>query len=390
MDTTARFGTVPRGVMLLVALGVLVVLVTAGSVFNAGSRATDEPLKGPGAFAPAPPMSVARASHTATLLADGRILVIGGEGMDSRVLADTEIRDPATGSFDPSGSLLEGRRYHTATLLDRGPDAGRVLVTGGTDVARGAAELWDQATGEFMDLWPMTEARSQHSATLVDYGRVLIVGGGDISSASVELFLGGQFMSIPPLAKGRAWHAATLLGDGRVLVTGGPASAELWDRYSRTFESAGDLAEARVEHTATLLGDGRVLVIGGMAGETFGGEPLASAELWDPETRTFAPAGTMAVPRAGHTATLLPDGRVLVAGGYFIASAELWDPEIGAFTPAGPMVDARGAHTATLLEEGRVLVAGGYQDTGDAAVVASTEVWDPQGSGGSSTELSGD
>jgi hypothetical protein len=98
----------------------------------------------------------------------------------------------------------------------------------------------------------------------------------------------------------------------------------------------------------------------------------------------------MAVPRAGHTATLLPDGRVLVAGGYFIASAELWDPEIGAFTPAGPMVDARGAHTATLLEEGRVLVAGGYQDTGDAAVVASTEVWDPQGSGGSSTELSGD
>ena len=125
------------------------------------------------------------------------------------------------------------------------------------------------------------------------------------------------------------------------------------------------LVEPRVRHTATLLGDGSVLVIGGMAGTTFGGLPIASVERWDPETMTFTLSEPLAEPRAGHTATLLPDGRVLVAGGDFIDTAELWNPETGSFYAAGSMTDARSGHTATLLPDGRVLVMGGYQEGDD-------------------------
>jgi hypothetical protein len=139
-----------------------------------------------------------------------------------------------------------------------------------------------------------------------------------------------------------------LLADGRVLVAGGYdspyaplASADLYDPKTGTFSPTGSMAGARGLHTATLLSDGRVLIAGGgpWGSMLLTASYLASAELYDPKTGTFSPTGSLATARAWHTATLLADGRVVIAGGAgsaFLASAELYDPKTGTFSPTGP------------------------------------------------------
>jgi hypothetical protein len=137
-------------------------------------------------------------------------------------------------------------------------------------------------------------------------------------------------------------HTATLLADGRVLVAGGDAtydqdqvaSAELYDPKTGTFRSTHKMKAARTGHTATLLADGRVLIAGGWPENEDGDvTPLASAEIYDPTTGTFSLTGPMTTPRIGHTATMLADGRILIAGG---SSAEIYDPDTGKFSSTGP------------------------------------------------------
>jgi hypothetical protein len=183
----------------------------------------------------------------------------------------------------------------------------------------------------------------------------------------------------------RAAHTATLLPNGKVLLTGGYiggdgniASAELFDPVSKTFSAIGNMSVSRSGHSATRLPNGNVLIAGG-----FNGDYLSTTELFDPATNRFEKAAPMTVARSGHVATLLNDGTVLMVGGVgvgwtFLASAEIFDPLTGRFSPTSAMSTPRESHTATLLRDGRVLISGGHKDRRSAITIfRSAEVFDP-------------
>jgi Galactose oxidase, central domain/Kelch motif len=201
-------------------------------------------------------------------------------------------------------------------------------------------------------------------------------------AASVTIVPSG-FRPTGDMSAGRTGHTATLLQSGKVLMAGGDpclfdgfyyencplSSAELYDPVAGTFAATGNMSVTRVSHTATLLSNGKVLVAGGHD---------ASAELYDPTSGKFAATGSMSVGRSSHTATLLANGKILIAGGASVsgalATAELYDPNNGTFTATGSMAASRTSQTATLLADGKVLIAGGVNSVG---VVATAELYDP-------------
>jgi hypothetical protein len=228
-------------------------------------------------------------------------------------------------------------------------------------------------------------------------GRVLITGGREkrpngitvLRSQTAEIYESDpdRFAPTGSMADARAGHTATLLNDGHVLVVGGIdasdgfdnlATAELYDPNTGEFTPTGSLAQGRAHHTATLLNDGRVLIAGGYGGGTLS---LKSAEIYDPGTGSFTAAGSMAVARRDATATLLTNGLVLIAGGLdqyatsALATAELYDPATGKSTATGSMAAARTSLAAVGLEDGRVLVAGGRDTAGNPLQTA--EIYDP-------------
>jgi hypothetical protein len=204
------------------------------------------------------------------------------------------------------------------------------------------------------------------------------------TGANAEKRQSGSVSRIGSMTTQRAAHTATLLPDGRVFVAGGltgessVASTEIFDPATSTFANAGNMSVARTGHTATLLANGKVLIAGG-----YNGRYLAGAELYDPAANSFTPVRAMNAARSGHVATLLPNGKVLLVGGVgtgwtFLASAEIYDPATNAFTPTGNMLAARESHTATLLGNGKVLIAGGHRDRRPSVTIySSTEVYDP-------------
>ncbi len=404
--TRGRAARGPRRTWLLVAAtlaigaGAVGVLVVGGR--SVAPNTTSNPIS-----SPTGEMTVGRGNHTATLIGDGRVLVVGGFGTGLVALDSAELYDPNRNTFSPTGSMTSARTNHPAIpLLD-----GRVLVVGGLGdraVELSSAELYDPRTGSFSPTGGMTVARgSGYAATLLADGRVLVTGGKTATAvASAELYdpASGTFSPTGSMTDARSEHAAVLLADGRVLVTGGQsepptseptalASAELYDPISGTFGPTGPMETARAEHTVTLLADRRVLVTGGLQTLLVNkGLPIASAELYDPRTGTFNPTGSMAIPRVGYTATLLVDGQVLIAGGSdltntesasgeMLASAERYDPTTGTFSPTGSMATGRAGQTATTLADNRVLVTGGVATLGKSApgpFLSSAELYDPK------------
>jgi hypothetical protein len=330
-------------------------------------------------------MSFSRTSHSATLLADGTVLVAGGwfNGVES--LSSSETYDSASRSWISSGPMATARASHTATLLS----SGKVLVTGGEIVNLmpiASAETYDPAVRKWTPAGTMSSVRSHHTATRLADGRVLVCGGmiPDPSSsglmqnitatAGAEIYdpITGVWTPTASLTEARYDHTATLLGNGQVLITGGRApdssgmqqyssSSELYDPASGTW-TAGTFPGPRALHTATLLANGTVLVTGGLVVGN-GIFYLNAADLYDPAAKTWVGTGSMLQGRAGNTATLLPNGKVMVTGidATQTTSTEVYDPTLDAWSQSGSPIQGwgRDGHTATLLLDGTVLVAGG-------------------------------
>jgi N-acetylneuraminic acid mutarotase len=339
-------------------------------------------------------MVVARSRHTATLLPDGRVLVAGGQTLDLGTITTTataELYDPRKGTWSPTGSMTTPRSRHTAILLP----GGKVLVAGGrnNNLATATAELFDPNTGTWSPTGMMNIPRDFHSATLLADGRVLVAGGistGDGMDNAVEKTAEiydpntGVWSSVDHMAQSRWGHTATLLLDGTVLVAGGtgPAfdgnytvRAEVYDPKSDRWRNVDSMTTPRGFQVAALLPDGSVLVAGGLTLPHNERNVSAAAEVFQPAIKKWAPTDSMSVARGAgpYGASLLQDGRVLVAGGRTM-TAEIYDPGSGTWSMTGSMAVSRSSHTVTVLANGTVLVAGGENFNG---VIQTTEVYMP-------------
>ena len=334
----------------------------------------------------APSISQGRWAHSATLLEDGRVLIVGGNMSASGKLDSAEIYDPASGTWSSAGSMSDKRgEGHTATLLSDG----RVLVFGETDEP--TADIYDPATNQWSTVANLNVAREAASGTLLADGRVLVAGGLDATKAgreqvdSVEIFdpATGEWTEAASMANVNSNHKAILLGDGRVLLAGG-MKTEIYDPETDSWTDAGTPDRERSwGYTADLLNDGRILVTGGVflrgGWQGIPSAPIRNAEIYDLDAGTWERKADMNEPRGDHASALLNDGKVLVIAG---SELEMYDPGSDTWTLAGKLMTERDLDepllTATVLSDGTVLIVGGKGEVDERARgLAAVEIYDP-------------
>lgn len=326
--------------------------------------------------------------HTATLLKDGRVLVSGGVTYVAGkpvVQAACWIYDPKTSTFTAAGKLGTERELHTASLLP----SGKVLVTGGQsetdylettelfDPSKPAAQAWTAGPKMFKPRW-------SHVATTLKDGRVLISGGFTYSDSTATVLLydpASNSFKVPgkQMKAGRKSHTATLLKNGKVLLAGGTQGAssspfgttylksmEIYDPTGGSFTQTKDMHKRRTGHSATLLPGGQVLIVGGYCGNKCTGDKSVN-NLYDPATDSVSELSPPGSLPTSHVAALLPDGRVLVAGGGWGGSQKqtvAYSPGAGGSWDSLPdMPIGRTGARAVTLKDQTVLVVGGYNGT---------------------------
>jgi len=310
------------------------------------------------AIAGAEPAPSNRDNYVRVQLNDGRVLFAGGSNDDGKPVARATIYDPTANKFTLAGAMLAPRCGPIATLL---PD-GTVLIAGGATCSDEPApmkslEIFDAKTATFHTAGELTVPRFDLSETLLQNGKVLIAQGYDAAHTAVartELYnpatsaveYGGSMVTP------RCFASQTKLADGVVLFAGGIRcddpehaaikAAEIYDPAGQ-FARVGEMNVARVCQSATLMKDGKVLIAGGATGFSYAAS-LDSAELYDPEKATFSPTGSMTKPRACASGAVRDDGTVLIKGGHSqsapgtapvdLTDSEIYDPATGKFTAA--------------------------------------------------------
>jgi hypothetical protein len=305
-DPASRTFAVTAGLMTTGRIGHTATLLPNGKVLVAGGEdasftaTASAELYDPssGTFSATGPMTVPRAFQTATLLFNGKVLIVGGWQFNfpNSALASAEIFDPNSGIFSPTGSMSVARVDQTATLLGNG----KVLVVGGfsnLQLGLASAELYDPSGATFSPTGSMVSGRGNQTATVLGSGKVLVTGGysgfpgAGLSSAELYDPSTGTFTSTGTMTAQRGDHTATLLSDGSVLIAGGftdfpcapaLASAELYDPTTGTFTATSSMSTPRGRHAAALIPNGQVLVAGGLGAFCTG--PFASAEVFSRQT----------------------------------------------------------------------------------------------------------
>lgn len=398
-EQRGRPGRALRALMFPVAaLALVAALSLSGTTSSAASTtwtATD-------------PLPTQRASATATELPNGKVLFAGGISSKSVPQHSAYLYDPVKQKWAATAPMLTARAFDIAVLLQNG----MVLVAGGyTKDSSGfgytaTAEVFNPSTTTWSAVPSMSTPRAEFAATLLADGRVLVAGGvnsaaniSGINLDSAEIYDPGanSWTPTPTMPTQRSDFTASRLANGNVLLVGGYrgytfdpepgapsdplAQAVVYNVTSGQWQATGDVFIQRFFQTATALNDGTVLVVGGYPSNVVPGTtpPSPDAEIYqpdviDPDTGamgTWAPVAPMPSGRAQHSATLLADGRVLVAGGLatdgsLITSAVVFNPGSGSWSDGGTMNTGRRAFAATLLSSApcgnvcnEVLVAGG-------------------------------
>lgn len=290
------------------------------------------------AWKPGPPMTVGRSHHAATLLADGRVLVTGGTtheasegGFRFVALASAEVFDPKARTWTKVPDMADARNGHTATLLSDGA----VLVVGGAREQRthlGTVERFDPKTSTWTTLKGLATPRWLHAAVHLDDDSVVVVGGRSnagqggkgpgVSLEAVERFVpkDGAWQPAAPMSEARQRAGIAVLADGKTVVAVGGQTAVGSTNYAETWAPGtaewvpleNHLSMSLSGHSATRLPAGDLLVVGG---EPPNAVDTPRVQRWVAATKRWCLAGQLAASRKLHSASLLPDGSVLVVGG---------------------------------------------------------------------------
>lgn len=298
-------------------------------------------------------LQTGRTGATATPLGDGKVLIIGGStrtftrtGWNTVFPTSVELYDPSSGMFVTNGATLGARGQHAAALLS----SGKVLIVGGLGGSMSVPpELYDPMIGASTSTGtPIFRPDIGMTATRLANDKVLVVG----SPGSLGLGLGPDSQLYDPATNSfeavasdllplRTFHSATRLANGKVLIAGGvvglwtdnsfrTADAALFDPLTNSFTATGQMRRGRSDHVATLLSNGNVLITGGITGPFYDKTYTPTAEMYDIHSGTFSDVGDMTTTRDHYTATLLSNGKVLLAGGLVdetcLRSAELYAP----------------------------------------------------------------
>jgi hypothetical protein len=303
-----------------------------------------------------------RFDHTATLLSNGKVLIAAGMARNGTTEPTAELYDPENGRFTFAGKLTSPRGWgSTATLLRDG----KVLIAGGATGSwcsdtcyLATAELYDPAVNTFTRIGDMTTPRAEARAIRLENGDVLIVGGNIGSEQTAELYHPASRTFSLTGSPSTGATTLLLLGDGKVLALGGPG-AEIYDPSTGRFAPSGSFLPSGGKAGAALLPDGKVLVVGGRVAAR--GPLVSSTEIFNPATGEFTVGPEMNLKRYKlmKAVVSLNNGEVLIAGG--ADQPELYNPVSNSFQlVSGSKLDGYCFSTATLLPNGKVLLAGGY------------------------------